>query len=83
MIEVCQADREDPLAPCKEGEDSWMSDRIQDFPPLAFRRAHIMESMPAEDPIIVHQFWTYLDSHYIQDRDRFTEHVKRILTIHL
>jgi hypothetical protein len=83
MIEVCKAPREDPLAPCKEGEDSWMSDRIQDFPPLAFRRAHIMESMPADDPVIVHQFWTYLDSYHIQDRVRFTEHVKRILTIHL
>jgi hypothetical protein len=83
MIEVCKAARDDPLAPCKEGEDSWMSDRIQEFPPLAFRRAHIMESMPADDPVIVHQFWTYLDSYPIQDRVRFTEYVKRILTIHL
>jgi hypothetical protein len=80
MIEICKAD---PLAPCKEGEDSWTADRIQDFPPIDFRRAHIMESMPTEDPIIVHQFWTYLDSYTIQDRVRFTENVKRILTIHL
>jgi hypothetical protein len=83
MIEICKADREDPLAPCKEGEDSWMSDRVQDFPPLKFRRAHIMESMPAEDPIIVHQFWTYLNNYDVQDREQFTENLKRILTIHL
>jgi hypothetical protein len=60
-----------------------MSDRIQDFPSLDFRRAHIMESMPAEDPIIVHQFWTFLDRHNIQDSVQFIENVKRILTIHL
>jgi hypothetical protein len=83
MIEICKTDREDPLAPCKEGEDSWMSDRVQDFPPLAFRRAHIMESMPTEDPIIVHQFWTYLDNYHIEDVPQFTEMLKRILTIHM
>jgi hypothetical protein len=45
MIEICKAERDDPLAPCKEGEDSWIADRIQDFPSLDFRCAHIMESM--------------------------------------
>jgi hypothetical protein len=83
MIEVCKANRSDPLVPCIDCEDSWMSDRIQDFPSLDFRRAHIMESMPAEDPIIVHQFWTFLNNYHIQDRVRFTENMKRILTIHL
>ena len=83
MIEVCRADRDDPLAPCKECEDSWIADRIQDFPSLDFRRAHIMENMPADDPMIVHQFWTFLDSYHIEDRVQFTENVKRILTIHL
>lgn len=83
MIEVCRADRDDPLAPCKECEDSWIADRIQDFPSLDFRRAHIMENMPTDDPMIVHQFWTYLDSYQIQDRVQFTENVKRILTIQM
>jgi hypothetical protein len=80
MIEIC---KEDPLSSCNECEDSWIADRIQDFPSLDFRRAHIMENMPTEDPVIVHQFWTYLDSYDIQDRVQFTENVKRILTIHL
>jgi hypothetical protein len=79
MIEVCKNN----TLTSNEGEDSWMSDRIQDFPPLEFRRAHIMESMSSEDPMIVHQFWTFLDSYDIQDRVRFTENMKRILTIHL
>jgi hypothetical protein len=83
MIEICKAERDDPLAPCKEGEDSWIADRIQDFPSLDFRSAHIMESMPAEDPVIVHQFWTFLDNYDIQDRAQCTENMKRILTIHL
>ena len=83
MIEICKAERDDPLAPCKEGEDSWIADRIQDFPSLDFRCAHIMESMPAEDPEIVHQFWTFLDNYDIQDRAQCTENMKRILTIHM
>lgn len=83
MIEVCRADREDPLAPCKEGEDSWIADRVQDFPPLDFRRAHIMENMLADNPVIVHQFWTFLNSYHIEDRISFTENLKRILTIHI
>jgi hypothetical protein len=83
MIEICKAERDDPLAPCKEGEDSWIADRVQDFPSLDFRSAHIMESMPAEDPVIVHQFWTFLDNYDIQDRAQCTENMKRILTIHL
>jgi hypothetical protein len=83
MIEVCKENRSDPLVPCIDCEDSWMSDRIQDFPSLDFRRAHIMESMPAEDPVIVHQFWTFLDNYDIQDRAQCTENMKRILTIHL
>jgi hypothetical protein len=83
MIEICKAERDDPLAPCKEGEDSWIADRIQDFPSLDFRSAHIMESMPAEDPVIVHQFWTFLDNYDIQDRAQCTENMKRILTIHM
>ena len=80
MIEICKAN---PFAPCNECEDSWIADQIQDFPPLEFRYAHIMESIPTEDPIIVHQFWTFLDNYQIQDRVRFTENMKRILTIHL
>ena len=80
MIEICKANL---LASCNECEDSWIADRVQDFPPLAFRRAHIMESMSAEDPVIVHQFWTFLNNYHIQDRVRFTENMKRILTIHL
>ena len=80
MIEICNADSS---TPCNDCEDSWIADRIQDFPSLDFRRAHIMESMYAEDPIIVHQFWTFLDSYDIQDQNRFTEALTRILTIHL
>jgi len=83
MIEICKAERDDPLAPCKEGEDSWIADRVQDFPSLDFRCAHIMESMPTEDPVIVHQFWTFLDNYDIQDRTQCTENMKRILTIHM
>jgi hypothetical protein len=83
MIEVCKENRSDPLVPCIDCEDSWMSDRIQDFPSLDFRCAHIMESMPAEDPVIVHQFWTFLDNYDIQDRVQCMENMKRILTIHL
>jgi hypothetical protein len=84
MIEVCRQYSPDLQVVCKEGEDCWMSDRIEEigtFPPLAFRRAHIMESMPTDDPVIVHQFWTYLDSYHIHDRERFREILKQILTM--
>ena len=64
MREICS---EDVIGdPVEEGEDSWMSDMIvkkgYSIPELDFRSMHIMESIYVTNPVVVHQFWSYIDS---------------------
>lgn len=55
MINICSLYKYE-----NDNEDSWLADRIHDtglyLPPLDFRANMIMESMPVNDPYILHQF---------------------------
>jgi hypothetical protein len=70
-----------------EAEDSWFSERILEtngvFPPLSFRNEIIMESMPAKDPYILHQFWTYLHNYMNLPKEAFIQYWKHLLTIYI
>ena len=63
MREICSVPYGDPV---EEGEDSWISDMIvkkgYTMPDLDFRSMHIMESIYVTNPVVVHQFWSYIDS---------------------
>jgi hypothetical protein len=65
-------------------QDAWLSDTCHDLkepcPDLPFRANHIMENIPVYDPVAIHQFWTFLDSHDITDKFKFINNLKRILT---
>lgn len=65
MREICLASA-NSADPVKEGEDSWMSDMIikggYSIPDVDFRCMHIMESIYVTNPVVVHQFWSYIDS---------------------
>lgn len=68
-----------------EGEDSWLGDKVQEYglavPSLAWRTQIFSENFPVEDPIGVHQFWTFLDNFQIAEPARFQEHLARYLRI--
>ena len=81
MQEICgkEYDTEDPV---KEGEDHWISERTRDgLPSLEFRSNTIMESVYVTDPVIVHQFWTYLDNMLDSSYESTISWLKDILTI--
>jgi hypothetical protein len=79
MLEICS--KEFDADPVKQGEDHWFSERIKDLPPLAFRSKTIMESIYITDPVIVHQFWTYIDNILDYPHDTALSFLKDILTI--
>ena len=68
-----------------DAEDGWLSVRVQElgmvYPSLSFRKSHIMESMPAEDPMILHQFWTFLDQYLSQPKENVLKYWKHLLTL--
>ena len=85
VSEHCQKLRPDPTIDLHTAQDAWLSDSIfsekAEFPDLTFRANHIMENINVHNPIAVHQFWTYLDSYNILDKEKFIHHINRILTI--
>ena len=60
-------------------EDAWISDHVVSFPDISFRANHIMESIPVENPILIHQFWTFFDTFSKASADYW----KHILTIEI
>ena len=81
MIRICTTYRNNPDMLFNEIEDDWLSNHVIDYPSLAFRSEHIMESTRVHDPHILHQFWTFLDSYLHLPRDGFIEFVQHLLTI--
>ena len=67
-----------------EAEDSWLSDRINEIggnvPPLSLRANMIMESIPTNNPYVLHQFWTFLEQ-YMGSRESFIGYWKHLLTL--
>lgn len=80
MIEVCEAD-----GPCLDSnEDSWISERIikhGEYPPLIIRGLVFMESIPADNPVCIHQFWTFLHNYMIHPRDQIISMLRHILSL--
>ena len=87
MIEICQKYRPHPtLQPMDETEDAWLAEKLaleplMNFPDLEFRRSHIMESMPANDPIVLHQFWTFVHQYHQVPADVFLKYWTHLLTL--
>jgi hypothetical protein len=81
MIDLCQTHRPDPPAGIPELEDAWIAERTSVFPDFSFRRAHLMESIPTEDPIILHQFWTFSDAYLQRPRAETVAYWTHLLTL--
>ena len=81
MIDLCQTHRPDPPAGVPPLEDAWIAERTTVFPDFPFRRAHLMESIPTEDPIILHQFWTFSDAYLQRPRDVTVAYWTHLLTL--
>jgi hypothetical protein len=81
MLEICSKEFDAEQDPVKQGEDHWMSERIKDLPPLAFRSKTIMESIYITNPVIVHQFWSYIDNILDYQYEIAISYLKDILTI--
>jgi hypothetical protein len=84
MIEICKNEMD--IIKNNEGEDWHFSKMIEKYnyslPSLEFRQAVFQENCPTKfNPIGIHQFWTYLSNYNISNRDEFTSHFKKLLTI--
>jgi hypothetical protein len=81
MIELCKKHRPDPTIDVPPLEDAWIAERTLSFPDFEFRRAHLMESIPAVNPVILHQFWTFTDAYLIEPRDEVIKYWTQLLTL--
>jgi hypothetical protein len=70
--------------PAKEGEDIWFCNKIiedgYEIKDIEFRATRIMESLSTDDPVLVHQFWTFL-SNEDKSFDEFVAYIEQILTL--
>lgn len=80
MIELCEAE-----GPClDDNEDTWIAERIMkkgEYPPLAIRGIIFMESIPADHPVCIHQFWTFLHNYITQSREETISRLRHILSL--
>jgi len=81
MIELCRTHRPDPSLDIPSLEDAWISERTPSFPSLEFRNSHIMESIPSTNPIILHQFWTFMDTYLKLPRDDVVKYFTMLLSL--
>ncbi len=87
MIELCDKFRPPPRADMNDNEDSWMCEHLLkikgDYPPIAYRRQVIMESVAVEDPYIIHQFWTFMEQYMPMSKKDFTAYWSHLLSLSL
>jgi hypothetical protein len=86
MLEICLKFRPELGVRCPFPEDGWIDLKLKEsghvFPPLEERINFIMESYPAPDPYIIHQFWTFLSSRLGEERNAFLrDNIYRYVTI--
>ena len=84
LIELCQ--REINTSLTDDGEDHYISTAIikhgYNYPPLEFRKKVFQESFPTEtNPIGTHQFWTFITNYNIGNKDMFSKHIKKLVTL--
>lgn len=82
MLDICSKYVNDTHLP----EDNWFSEKVAELgyylPDIEFR-TNIMESLFVEDPVIVHQFWTFISSMLDENFDEGVSYIEKILTIDL
>lgn len=89
MLEICLRFRPELAIACPFPEDGWFDLKLKEsghvFPPLEARVNLIMESCPAPDPYIIHQFWTFLTGAFgITSRETFlNEYIYKYVTIEI
>lgn len=83
----CKKHKPDISTDLHTAQDAWLSDTMYadkaDFPDVNFRANHIMENVPVENPVAVHQFWTYLDSFQVTNKPVFMNHIRQILKLEI
>lgn len=66
-------------------EDGWIGNEILrlglEYPPFPFRRDMLMENIAADNPIAVHQFWTFLSNFNPLEQDEFIQYIHSLLTL--
>ncbi len=81
MIELCKKHRPDPTIDVPPLEDAWIAERTISFPNFEFRRTHLMESVPTENPVVLHQFWTFTDMYLEIPRHEIVKYWTHLLTL--
>lgn len=86
MFELCNKEIKNALN--NDGEDDYISNAIikheSDLPPFEFRVKVFQESFPTNfTPIGTHQFWTYINNYNINNKELFTNNIKKLVTIDL
>jgi len=85
MISLCKRFHQNPTESLSEAEDIWICNKLIEMggsvPDLEFRRQHIMENMPAQDPIILHQFWTFAKQYQYMPQEEFVKYWSHLLTL--
>jgi hypothetical protein len=77
MLDICSNHVHDKGYP----EDVWFCEKDLIFPDLEFRATHLMESLFVDDPMMVHQFWTYLINMLGKSFEDIVSYIEKILTI--
>ena len=87
IIEICEiCEKDGESIKNNEPEDSWISQSIvkynYDILPIEFRINVFQENFPIDIiPIGTHQFWTYINSYKMSDKDYFTKQINKLITI--
>jgi hypothetical protein len=81
MYEMCRTHRPQPDIDVPHLEDAWVAEHTQSFPDFEFRRRHLMESIPVNDPVILHQFWTFTDAYLEMPREEVVAYWTQLLTL--
>jgi len=86
MTVLCKRFRPDISVNIDGVEDSWIASKlpVSSYPDVEFRKSHIVESVPALDPCILHQFWTFSKDHTdMITRDQFIWFYTKLMTFTL
>ena len=81
MIKLCKEHRPNLEIPINGAEDSWISEKTVTYPSLEFRESFLMESVPAINPYVLHQFWTFANPYIELKKEAFIKYWTHLLTI--
>jgi hypothetical protein len=86
--EICKADRSNTQIEDGFIEDVYFCEKMLELnefiPSFEFRREYLMENVPSNNPYVVHQFWTYIDSYAnILDTPEFAMYLNKLLSLEI